>query len=392
MFSCSSWPPFPPPGQAPSTLHAALEAVKVAHVYDVTPLLSRAQDAVVGLISLANAVLVWRYAADHLPFPEGDIIAYHAFAHVRDNFEALACRSTELKNLSDSSMELLVSRNDLVVQSEDTVLQAVLTRIKSNSPGAKYATRCAWLGHIRWGCLSREKMAESVHQVLSKGRPANDTDKSWPALYTAGLLEALCSHVDNGMALLHPSNVPRGGADVHQLMVVAEGDSCAKVSSTLVVGADSWQLCSKMGEKSGSQPQIESLTLQRLPGRAPVANDAGVAPPAVVRVSVKLFFSDLRHNPSRKVLYNTTSQRSCDLFDDTYDEYEYCDRRAAVKDVLLRHQQSPNAAAPVAEVDLTPALVNSLSQRAHFGRSLFCDGRLGVGVAFSLNPVTEPDL
>eukprot|EP00170_Pyropia_yezoensis_P006489 contig_26473_g6510 len=282
----------------PSTLDAALEAVQVAHLYDVTSLLSRARDTVVALTNEASAVQVWRYATDHLAFPEGEAIARHAFAQVRDHFQALTGRPSELDSLSDASMELLFSSNDLVVDSEDAVLEAVLRRIHSASPGDEYATRCGWLGHIRWGCLSRVMKAKSLARVLSKGPTASD-DAVWPAQYTEGLLKALCSHVDNGVSRLHPSNLPRGGAGGHRLMVVAEGDRCTHVSSILIVGADRWQLRSKMGERR-EQPVVESLNLECLPGGAPTAEAAGVALPAAVRVSVRLFFSDLQHDPSRQ--------------------------------------------------------------------------------------------
>lgn len=75
------------PSQVPSTLDAALEAVQVAHLYDVTSLLSRARDTVVALTNKASAVQVWRYATDHLAFPKGEAIARHALAQVRATFK-----------------------------------------------------------------------------------------------------------------------------------------------------------------------------------------------------------------------------------------------------------------------------------------------------------------
>lgn len=374
----------------PSTLDDALEAVKVAHMYDVSPLLSRATAVVVGLTSQANAVRVWRYAADHLAFPQGQAIAYGAFVQLRTHFDQLKRRPDELNSLDDESMELLVSSNDLVVRSEDVVLNAVLARINAATPGAQYATRCAWLDHIRWGRLSRARMVRSLKLVFSSGRtPGSETLRL--SRSSAGLFGALYMHINNGEALLHLPNVPRGGAGKHQLTVAAEVDRDAKVSPTLVVGADRWQLRCKTGGGGDSERFIESLTLQRLPGGASVAKAAGLMPPAAVRVSVEVYFRDLKHDSSTAVPYDTIAQQdgqdpccSCD----GHEDWNFQDG-PSTSTAVLRRQPSPDAAATVDEMDLTTAMQGTPSHRARYGCSPSSVHRLGVDVLFTVTPVAE---
>lgn len=377
----------------PNTLDEALEAVKLAHLYDISPLLSRAGAVVVGLTTQANAVRVWRYAADHLAFPQGQAIAYAAFLQVRTHFDELTRRPSELDNLDDKSMELLVSSNDLVVGSEDVVLRVVVARINAATPGAQYATRCAWLGNIRWGRLSRQQMVESLKHVLSSRRTPSD-NTLWPSRYSAGLLEALYFHVDNGEALLHLSNVPRGGVGKHQLTVAANVDRKAEVSSTLVVGADRWQLRCKLAGEGTSKPLIESLTLQRLPGGASVAEAAGVTPPAVVKVSVDLECRDLKHDSSRKVPYDTIEQKHRQTCHYRYGVYEECGFIAgsSTSSAVLRREQSLDAAAAMDEMDLTTAIQSVLSRHEQCGCSLSSASRLGVCALFTVTPVVETNL
>lgn len=152
------WPLFPV-CKVPTTLDAGLEAVKVAHNYEVPQLLASAQDVVLSLTKKDNAVRVWSFAVEHLPFCHGKAIAYRAFSEVRDNLDALAATpEKELNQVDDAGMELLLRSNDLIVRSEDNVKRAVVHRLDGSTDAALYRARAAWMSLVRWGRLAQSNL------------------------------------------------------------------------------------------------------------------------------------------------------------------------------------------------------------------------------------------
>lgn len=154
----------------------------MAHQYEVTPLLSSARDKVLSLIDKDNAVRVWRYAVENLALPHGKTIAYRAFCVVRDNFGAMAATPEKLDNVDDAGMELLLRSNDLVVNSEDAVLCAVVHRLTPTTPTPQYKIRASWMSLVRWGRLSQSHLRHSLKHLDSDAAKAENS-KPWVAAY-----------------------------------------------------------------------------------------------------------------------------------------------------------------------------------------------------------------
>lgn len=366
----------------------------MAHQYDVSQLLISARDKVVSLTNKASAVHVWRYAVDRLDFPHGKAIAYRAFQEVRDNFGDMAAapkKDMHLDKVDDAGMELLLRSNDLVVCSEDTVLDVVVNRLTTATPGPQYQARAAWTSLVRWGRLSQTRLRNALKH-LDSGAAAADSSKRWVAAYTRGLQDVLHMHINNGEARLRPGNVRRGGSGEHILVVastVATG-SGVQVSAPLLVGAHLWQLSVDGGgaedaKKTGGGADYLPVTLTRLPP-ADVTAAAGIAAPAAVRVKADLFTFELRHQATGSV------PGDCDA---VYKARHANHNILGSQSVVLRREPSAahdggTTAAAAAAVVFPRAVPRAEPSHqysynySYLKRAPSCDGRLGVGVAFSL--------
>lgn len=341
---------------------------------------------------------VWRYAVDHLAFHQGKTIAYHAFSEVRNNFSKLeAAPEKQLDKVDDTGMELLLRSNDLVVASENNVLNAVVCRLNSASPGAQYKERAAWLSLIRWGRLSQDQLGRAWKHLESDAAKA-DVSQVWAAAYTRGLQDALGMLVSNGEARLRDGNIPRGGLGRHVIVVAAkvEAGSGVHVSSFMVVGADLWQLSvdSGGGDDKGKAAGGDYLpvTLTRLPA-ADVAEAAGVAAPAAVHVKADLFTFALPHRAHVPAPFDSC-QAQCDAWS-TENGYS---RMLASQSAVLRRGESPTpnevATKSVSTVEFRQAVTRSNADQVYYHttkRAATFEGRLGVGVAFSLTAVVGED-
>lgn len=369
----------------------------MAHQYNVSKLLVCARDQVVSLTNKANAVHVWRYAVDHLDFPHGKTIAYRAFQEVRNYFGDMAAapdKDEHLDKVDDAGMELLLRSNDLVVRSEDTALDAVIHRLNTATPGPQYQARAAWTSLIRWGRLSQARLRGSLKHLDSDAAAA-DSSKRWVAAYNRGLQDALHAHINNREAWLRPGNVRRGGSGEHVLVVASKvaAGSGVQVSAPLLVGADLWQLSVDGGgegdaKKTGGAADFLPVTLTRLPP-ADVAAAAGVATPAAVLVKANLFTFDLRHQASMAAPYDARCAVG--------DAGSANQQTLGSQSVVLRRGPSPardgGATAAAAAAVVFPRAVGRAepSPYSHYGarRAAACDGRLGVGVAFSLTAAVD---
>lgn len=364
----------------------------MAHQYEVTPLLSSARARVLSLIDKDNAVRVWRYAVENLAFPHGKTIAYRAFCVVRDTFGAMAATpEKQLDNVDDAGMELLLRSNDLVVNSEDAVLRAVVHRMTPATP--QYEMRASWMSLVRWGRLSQSDLRISLQHLDSDAAKA-ESSKPWVAAYTRGLQDALCMLINTGEARLRAGNIRRGGFGEHVTVVAAQvaAGSGVHVGPSIMVGADLWQLSvdsggGSDGKGNAAKNDFLPVTLTRLPA-ADVAEAAGVAASPAVRVKADLFTFELSHQPNMSAPYDNRQAGF-----DVWRGAQGYPRKLATQSVVLRRARSPTpdrADASDGVVEFGQAISRSDVAQGYYGRPQRApnfEGRLGVGVSFTVTDV-----
>lgn len=269
-------------------------AIKVAHLYGVDSLLDRACATVVKLTTTATAVAARAFANQHLPFSAGRTISSAAAKVVGGHFEEVG---EGLVGLADPCMDFLLRSNDLVVASEDSVLSAIIKRVNQSSTLQELRVCTGWQSHVRWGQLSKARTA-ALLEVLHAG--TDDKSDLWVSAYQTGLLDALTTYVDDGMARLRPANVRRGGASAHTIEMAAAlnvGDE--QRSDPLVVAAGSWRLVieARKGDAKSFDPHV--LVTLRREATCPVAEAAGVRSADAVNVTGCIYVFSLTHGLTR---------------------------------------------------------------------------------------------
>jgi len=376
--------------QVPDQLDGALEAIKIAHLYAVHPLISLASESVKKLTDVTTAVRVWAYAVGNLPFSAGRAVASHAATVVLGAFDQIT-RKRQLGSLADPCFELLVCSNDLVVASETTVLQEITKRYMTARTPAERQVCVGWWGHVRWGQLPHEEMARRLQYVSSA---AGSDRVPWIKPTTDGLLHALSTFVDNGEARLRPANFPRGGTSPHtiEIAVTLKGGDAEQVSEPLVVAADNWRLVVKARDSGKTNlSDFVPIALQR-DAACPVAEAAGVQSAAVVCVTASLYTFSLQHarNGNRSAPgYQSSVNKHC----------RGCGNyncRAASRTEELRRPEAPTlddaSTGTVQAVFFTEHLRidGNWCCRSGLGSTVRAvEGRIGVGISFSVAVVQD---
>jgi len=375
----------------PDQLDDALEAIKVAHLYSVHPLVLRASQSVSGLIDATTAVRVWAYAVDNLPFSAGRAVASHAAAVVLGAFDEIA-RKKQLGSLADPCFEFLVCSNDLVVASEATVLDEIVKRYNTASTPAERSVRAGWLGHVRWGQLPHEAMAARLRHLSSEAACGS---VPWVKPYTDGLLHAFSTFVDSGEARLRPANLPRGGTSAHTIEMGAtlKAGGAEQVSEPLVVATDSWRLVVNARDSEQTDLRDHVPVALRRDAACPVAKAAGVQSAAMLRVTARLYTFSLqhtRHGNRPASGYQYSSDKYCN-------GCCRCQCRAASQTEELRR---PTAFSPD---EASTGTVQAVFFTEHLGIDgiLYCRGRPGstvraikgrIGVGISFTVAAEQDV
>jgi len=365
--ACSGFLPaaLPVYSQVPHTLDEALESTRIAHLYGVQPFLDQASDSVIELTDTATAVRVWAYAMDHLPFSAGSAMASHAATVVLKGFDEIL-GAGKLHGLANPCVEFLVRSNDLVVASETSVMKATIELYDKRT-----SAPAVWFSYVRWGRLSRAYKASHLGSLRNNEA---DSRARWVPAYTTGLLDALTTYVDDGLARLRPSNFPRGGASRNtiEMGVTLKAGDAEQLSEPLLVAADNWRLVINARDSGNEHFSTHVPVTLRREATCPVAEAAGVRSAEAVRVKARLYIFGLLHG-------HRTMRLGANNGAGTFRTEE------------LRRMDTP------------PDEANGQHQAVHFLSQLrrdgaICrqngyedvtvrDGRIGVGVAFGVIPV-----